>query len=107
MKTLLIALLFFNGLVEVSAQPTIQWQRSLGGTLSETAASIQQTNDDGYIVAGFTLSNNGDVSGYHGGGDWWITKLDPLGGVQWQRALGGTSTESAFSAQQTKEGGYI
>ena len=57
------------------AQPTIQWQKSLGGTSNDVATSIQQTNDGGYIVAGSSESNNGDVSGNHGLSDLWVVKL--------------------------------
>jgi len=40
----------------------IQWQKCLGGTGGDRASAIQQTNDGGYIVAGFTESNDGDVA---------------------------------------------
>jgi len=33
----------------------MQWQECLGGSGSEFAQSIQQTTDEGYIVAGSTL----------------------------------------------------
>lgn len=42
------------------------------------AYGIQQTSDEGFIVANASLSNDGDVSGNHGGflyGDSWIVKL--------------------------------
>ncbi len=100
-------LLFYLLATVLPAQPSIQWQKSLGGTSSETASSIQQTSDGGYIMAGFTLSNNGDVTGYHGGGDCWVVKLNNSGEIQWQNAFGGSSTESAFSVQQTIDNGYI
>ncbi len=86
---------------------TIQWQKCLGGTAYEEASSIKQTNDGGYIVAGNSSSNNGDVTGNHGGGDYWIVKLDKLGDIQWQKCLGGKDEESLACIQQTAEGGYI
>jgi hypothetical protein len=98
---------YFSHLITPSAQPGIQWQKSFGGTASEVSRSIENTNDGGYIVAGFSTSNNGDVSGNHGGGDWWVVKLNVLGEIQWQRTLGGTSTESVYSILQTSDGGYI
>ena len=57
MKTLLLALLFFNFLVAISAQPTIQWQKTFGGSDFDEAASIQQTLDGGYVV---TCSTHGE-----------------------------------------------
>ncbi|HXK91883.1 MAG TPA: hypothetical protein PLA75_07400, partial [Bacteroidales bacterium] len=52
--------------VKLDSSGTIQWQKCLGGTDNDEAKSIQQTSDGGYIVAGETWSNDGDVSGNHG-----------------------------------------
>jgi len=85
----------------------IQWQKCLGGTSEDMAKSIQQTTDGGYIVAGYTGSNDGDISGNHGGLDIWVVKLYPEGNIQWQKCLGGTNTQIAHSIKQTTDGGYI
>ena len=85
------------------------WQRCLGGSDFDIAYSIQQTTDGGYIFAGGTNSNNGDVSGYHGGdGDIWVVKLDSAGNKLWQRCLGGSGIELWLSSvEQTSDGGYV
>ncbi len=93
--------------VKLDASGAIQWQICLGGSSSDDARSIQQTADGGYIVAGYTNSNNGDVTGNHGNSDYWIVKLDASGNIQWQKCLGGSNNDSAFSMQQTADGGYI
>jgi len=93
--------------VKLDASGSIQWQKCLGGSLNETAKSIQQTTDGGYIVAGYTRSNDGDVSGNHGIEDAWVVKLDAVGNIQWQKCLGGSSSEIAISIQQTTDSGYI
>lgn len=93
--------------VKTDSLGTIQWQKSLGGSGVETANDIQLTPDGGYIVAGMTDSTDGDVSGFHGIEDGWIVKLDSIGTLQWQRALGGSSYESANHVQVTPDGGYI
>ncbi|HXS36902.1 MAG TPA: hypothetical protein VN721_09385, partial [Flavipsychrobacter sp.] len=93
--------------VKLSAGGSIQWQKCLGGSDDDYAASIQQTTDGGYIVAGQTLSNDGDVSGNHGREDMWIVKLNDTGKIQWQKCLGGGYNENALSIAQTKDGGYI
>ncbi|MGQ0829078.1 MAG: T9SS type A sorting domain-containing protein [Bacteroidota bacterium] len=85
----------------------IQWQKSYGGSENDFAYSIQQTADEGYIVAGYTESNNGNVIGNHGGADYWIVKLDNSGNIQWQKTLGGTQNDYGRCIQQTIDGGYI
>jgi len=63
-----------------SSPPSIEWQKSLGGSSTDYARSIQQTSDGGYIVAGYSASMDGDVTGNHGG-DIWIVKLNSAGSI--------------------------
>lgn len=93
--------------VKLSEAGVIQWQKTLGGSGYDHARSIQQTMDGGYIVAGVTYSTDGDVTGNHGTYDYWIVKLNATGTIQWQKALGGSNDDDAFSIQQTADGGYI
>jgi len=72
-----------------------------GGPGNDSANSIQQTIDGGYIVAGSTESFGA------GGADFWVLKLDPAGDIVWQRTYGGSSWDEAFSVQQTFDGGYV
>ena len=105
-NTLLTAILFITTFCS-TAQPTIEWQKSLGGTGSDGATTIQQTADGGYIVAGASISTDGDVTGNHGGNDYWVVKLNSTGTITWQKCLGGTGDDFASSIQQTIDGGYI
>jgi hypothetical protein len=93
--------------VKLNSLGIIEWQKSLGGSGSESAFSIQQTSDGGYIVAGSSNSNDGDVSGNHGDYDSWVVKLNSIGIIEWQKSLGGSNYDDANSIQQTNDGGYI
>ncbi|HXS37792.1 MAG TPA: T9SS type A sorting domain-containing protein [Flavipsychrobacter sp.] len=98
-------------IVKLDDTGKILWQKCLGGSYSEVAWSIAQTTDNGYIVAGSTNSDDGDVSGYHGtpnyNDDYWVVKLDDTGKITWQRCLGGSLDDQALSVQQTIDGAYI
>lgn len=93
--------------IKLNSSGGIQWQKVLGGSSEDIARSIQLTADGGYIIAGSTVSNNGDVVGNHGGQDAWIMKLSSSGTLQWQKSLGGTANDFANSIQLTNDGGYI
>lgn len=99
-------LMFYNS-IQAQVAPSIEWQKSLGGTSDDEAWSIQQTNDGGYIALGNSYSNDGNVTGNHGDGDCWIVKLDESGNLEWQKCLGGTGPEETGSVRQTTDGGYI
>ncbi len=94
-------------LVKLDNTGSIQWQKSLGGTSGDYGSYVQQTTDGGYVIAGYTDSNDGDVTGQHGGGDAWIIKTDGSGTIQWQKCLGGTSNDGAQCVKQTTDGSYI
>lgn len=94
-------------IVNIDTLGGIVWQKSLGGLENDEAFSIKQTQEGGYIVAGYSESNDGNVSGNHGEADCWIVKLDKLGNIVWQKSLGGTSIEIAYSINPTQDGGYV
>src|SRR5436190_12259968 len=77
-------------IIKLNSAGTILWQKSYGGTNNDYASSIKQTTDGGYIFSGYTSSNDGDVSGNHGGfEDGWVVKTDSTGTLIWQKCLGG------------------
>lgn len=93
--------------VKLDINGNIQWQKTLGGTSNDFLGTILQTTDGGYIIAGLSASIDGDVTGNHGGSDYWIVKLDSTGFLQWQKSLGGSQDDWASSIAQTTDGGYI
>ncbi|MFP3803311.1 hypothetical protein, partial [Paraburkholderia sp. SIMBA_027] len=68
---------------------------------------IRQTPDWGYIIGGWTVSNNGDVTENHGEQDYWIVRLDSSGNLKWQKTLGGPSFDIFNSIETTADNGYI
>ena len=85
----------------------LEWQKTLGGTLADQASAIRQTPDGGFMLAGTTLSNNGDVSGNHGERDYWLVKLSTTGEIIWQKCFGGPEREIATDIQLTADNGFI
>jgi len=88
-------------ILKLSSDGDVEWQRTYGGSGSDSASSIQQTQDGGYIVLGETSSFG---AGYN---DIWILKLSSDGDVEWQRTYGGSGSDSASTIQQTQDGGYV
>jgi hypothetical protein len=85
----------------------IQWQKVLGGTGYDGNACVLSTSDGGAIVAGYTGSEDGDISsGNHGELDAWFVKLNQSGQIGWQKLIGGSSSETINSLIQTSDGGY-
>jgi hypothetical protein len=92
--------------LKLNADGSVAWQKSYGGKGAETATSILETSDGGYIVAGSVGTESTGPLGA-GWNDICILKLNRDGTIAWQKAYGGPGDDSAQSIQQTAEGGYI
>jgi len=89
-------------LIKVDMDGTVTWNRTFGKMYEdysgdETAFSVRQTSDGGYIVAGNSYSSY-DFRG-------WVIKTDALGEQVWELTL--ETSNSTCAAQQTADGKYM
>jgi len=110
----LVLLLFFSSfalavpVAAVESAPALAWNVTLGGSGDDRVLAVNQTNDGGYVIAGYTdSSQSGDVGLNHGGRDAWVVKLNGAGQKVWDVTLGGSMSDDAAAVQQTSDGGYI
>lgn len=98
--------------VRLSATGDIVWEKTFGGSNTDSGFSVELTSDGGFIIGGQTLSVDGDAVGLHTleenitMGDYWLLKLDQSGNLQWQKTLGGFNTDVGFSVYPTSDGGF-
>ena len=88
-------------LLKINDSGTEQWSKKFGGISYDYGYSVQQTNDGGFIVAGYTLSYG------NGSSDVYLIKTDENGSEQWSKTFGGSGYDYGYSVQQTNDGGYI
>lgn len=80
---------------------TIVWQKSYGGTGTDSAISVIQTEDGGFIAVGGSSSFSVDSHA-------WAFKLDSVGNIVWQKTYGYPDYYSgATSIVLAHGGGYI
>lgn len=94
-------------ILKFDATGALQWERTLGGSGTDWARSVHQTADGGYVIAGMSESNDGDVTGNQGDLDMWVVKVDADGDLEWQRSLGGSAPDRAMCVRPTTDGGYV
>lgn len=79
----------------------ISWIMTYGGTGNDLGTSIILTDDEGYIISGYTDSYGS------GSTDAWIIKTDHAGTEIWSNTYGGSNLDWASSIEKTDDGGYI
>jgi uncharacterized delta-60 repeat protein len=87
--------------LKLSLAGVIEWQHAYGGSGDDVAYAVQETSDEGYIVAGYTYSFGAGES------DYWILKLTSEGEIEWEFTYGGIGDDAAYAIQETSDGGYI
>ncbi len=93
-------------LVKLNGNGTVLWENTYGGTGFDEPRAVVAV-DDGFVVAGFTESDDVQVTGYQGSGDLWVFKVNGTGTLQWQRTIGGTNRDEAHGMRRTAENGVI
>jgi hypothetical protein len=97
-----------DGLVcKLSTTGSLLWAVALGGSSTDSISGICKAIGGGYIISGSTRSNDGDISGNHGGNDIWIAKIDDNGIVQWKRCYGGSGNDYPVMVVPVNNSGYV
>jgi len=87
-------------LVKTDSSGAVLWTRVYGGAGLDLAFSVQQTLDNGYIVAGHSI-----IEGFYG--DAFLLKTDNMGYLMWAGFYGGEEQDVAYSVVQSSDGNYI
>lgn len=95
--------------VKLDKKGVIEWQKTYGGLYADLLRSMEQTTDNGFILAGYS---NSPVSGEKtdnskGVGDVWVIKTNDVGEIQWQNSYGAEGDDQPYVIHQTGDGGYI
>ena len=77
------------------------WTKTYGGGGWEECMSVQETNDGGFVLVGYTKSYG------EGQEDIYLVKTNINGNIEWTKVYGGTQVDFPYSVRQTFDGGYI
>lgn len=91
--------------LKLDADGMIQWQRTLGGSENDHLEKVIEVNG-GYLLGGHSFSEiSGDKTSFlRGEADFWVIKLNPLGGILWQKTIGGEAGDFPYSLQENNDG---
>ncbi len=94
-------------LIKMDEQGEVTWKKTYGGSGDDFGFSLTETPVGGFVLMGYSNSQDGDVpptKGYH---DNWIIKVDASGALIWKKSFGYSGHDHAYNVIPTKDGGYF
>ena len=104
-----------NWILRLDASGNVLWEKSFGFSGHDHSYDLVETVDRGFFFSGFldVTSSNGEGSTEkssftaHGVGEFWGTKIDGSGNLEWRKFFGGTNNDRSFGVVNAHDGGYI
>jgi len=87
--------------VRTDADGDTLWMRAIGGDGMDYGYDVCESDDGGYVIAGFTTSSGA------GAEDVYIVKIDSSGNTVWSRTYGGSEPDEGYSIYATGDGHYV
>ncbi|WP_422349704.1 hypothetical protein [Flagellimonas sp.] len=105
-----------NWILKLDNSGNILWEKSFGFSGHDHSYDVVETADGGFFFSGFLdVTSSGGAGnegkgGYltrHGVGEFWGTKLDAQGNLEWRRYFGGTNNDRSYGVVQADDGGFV
>ena len=94
-------------LIKMDANGNKLWDKTFGGSMNDYMSTMIP-DGDGYLLAGETASNNGDVRGdMRGGRDIWVVRTDADGNKTWNRTYGGNGQDFDATIISAGDGNFL
>ncbi|WP_297517052.1 T9SS type A sorting domain-containing protein [Flavobacterium sp.] len=95
--------------VKLDTNGAVQWDKTIGGSGNDIASRIIPLIDGNYLITGYSTSS---ISGEknensRGGHDFWILKINPAGGIIWQKTIGGNGFDAPYCAIEFNPDSYV
>jgi hypothetical protein len=106
MKLIISFVMFYLSMSTLLGQTT--YLKTYGGSRIDVGYSIASTFDGGFILTGWTESEDGDFRGMKKGDeDVIVIKFTSLGEIEWKKSIGGTFFQRGYSIKTAIDNGYV
>jgi len=90
-------------MIKISPNGTLIWEKTIGGGSFDVGRSITKTQDNGFLIAGSSRSQDGDLTMNNGQNDAWVIKVNSTGGIVWQQTIGGSNIDFAYGVAELND----
>jgi hypothetical protein len=94
--------------MKINSNGGILWKNTYGGSKNDGGKCVKSTFDKGYILTGYTYSNDNDFRDMNK--DWtdmFVIKIDSIGKIVWKKTFGGTQDDVSYSVLVTNDNEVI
>jgi len=93
--------------LKLDSSGDLEWSRYFGGNFTDTPGGIVQTNDNGFIIAGGSDSDDTDISSNIGTYDFWVVRISSTGDLIWEKSFGGGQIDEARAIVRADDGNFV
>ena len=94
-------------LIKYTANGTLAWSATYGGSQDDRGHSLVQLADGGYVLLGYSMSDDLDASANQGQHDNWVIRVDATGQLLWEKSFGFPGHDHAYNIIATQDGGLL
>jgi len=94
-------------LIKYTANATLAWHTTYGGSEDDRGHSLIQLSDGGYALLGYSMSQDGDASMNQGQHDNWVIRTTASGQLLWEKSFGFSGHDHAYNIVATQDGGML
>lgn len=94
-------------LLKYNNQDELEWTKLLGGSDDDRGNQVLQTSDNGFVLFGLSKSSDNDVSVNNGNSDFWVSKLNTSGTIEWEQSFGFSGRDYGTALTLTSDGGFL
>ena len=96
-------------LLQINNSGELVWERTYGGSWGDGIFRIFPADGKNYYLLCAANSSDGDVSfdPYPETADFWVIKIDSIGGIIWEKIVGGNGDDQLWTGTATSDGGIV
>jgi len=93
--------------LKLNSSGVLEWSTYYGGSFTDTPFGIAETEDNNYIIAASSDSEDFNIANNKGSYDFWILKIASDGNLIWERSFGGSEIDEARAITATNDGNFM
>ena len=93
--------------IKLNNNGELVWSRYFGGSFTDTPFGVVETENNNYIIAASSDSEDFNISNNKGTYDFWLFKVSSTGDLLWEQSFGGSEIDEPRGITSTDDGNFV